>query len=157
MLFPENPEKQPTLWQSVFEQLIKDKICLVIENGVGDPFSEASLLDKNSIKNVLTRMQSSDICRISANRGQAVSPHFSAKRNGKSIFFIEFLSYPSEGVLTVSNEKLIHDLETSIISLFFSKNNDDIFNVFVPLHLTPWIMSDVDISSVEEGLLFTKK
>lgn len=155
MLLPENPEKRPGLWDSVATQLAQEAMCFIIKDGVGNPLAEAKDASRDMAELALSRLRASQICRISANRGRAVSPHFAGKREGDTVLLTELLSYPSEGALTVDNEKLKRDLETAVINLFFTDGG--VSTVLVPLHLAPWAMQDAEISLTQEGLVFRKK
>lgn len=155
MLLPENPEKRPDLWGSVATQLAQETMCSIIKDGVGNPLAEAKEPNRDMAELALSRLQAAQICRISANRGRAVSPHFAGKRGGDTVLLTELLTYPSEGASTVDNEKLKRDLETAVINLFFSEGNVSV--VLVPLHLAPWTMQDAEINLTQEGLMFRKK
>lgn len=155
MLLPENPEKRPNLWDSVATQLAQEAMCFIIKEGVGSPLAEAKEPNKDMAELALSRLRASQICRISANRGRAVSPHFAGKRENDTVLLTELLSYPSDGALTVDNEKLKRDLETAVINLFFT--DDGVSVVLVPLQLAPWSMQGAEISLRREGLVFRKK
>jgi hypothetical protein len=95
------------------------------------------------------------ICRISANRGKAVSPHFAGSYEKNAVTLAEFLTTPSEGAITVDDEKLKRDLETAVINLFFA--HEGISTVFVPLSLAPWEMPDAEVALLPDGLAFRKR
>jgi hypothetical protein len=154
MLLPEDPNRKPSLWDSVAMQLTQEAMCFIIEEGFGNPFVEAKPLTKNIAESALSRLRMSKICRISGNRGRAISPHFSGDRKDNTILLTEFLSYPSEGTLTVNDEKLKRDLEIAVINLFFTDHA--INTILVPLNIAPWVMSDIKICLTEKGLVFKK-
>jgi hypothetical protein len=155
MLLPENPEKRAGLWDSLATQLAHDAMCFVIEDGVGNPFAEAKKPTSDVVELVLSKLRAAQICRISANRGKAISPHFAGTREDDTVSLTELLTYPSEGAVTVGGEKLKHDLETVVINLLFADGG--LSTVLVPLQLTPWAMRDAEISLGQKGLLFRKK
>jgi hypothetical protein len=155
MLLPENPEKRPGLWDAVATQLAETAMCFVIKEGVGNPLAEAKESNAGSAADALARLRAAPICRISANRGNPISPHFAGKYKGDTVLVTEFLAYPSEGALTVHNEKLKRDLETAVINLFFAEGG--VSTVLVPLHIAPWVMRDAEINLTQEGLEFRKK
>jgi hypothetical protein len=155
MLFPENPENQPSLWDGLASQLAETSICYLIEDGIGNPLAEAKGPDGRWAECTLARLRAAQICRISANHGNPIAPHFAGIREGDNVFVTEFLTYPSDRTLTVDSEKLKRDLEAAVINLLFAKGGASSVNV--PLHIAPWSMQDAEISQVQEGLLFRKK
>lgn len=155
MLLPEDPKKRPDLWSSLATQLAQEAMCFVIKEGVGNPLAEAKELDTDMAELTLSRLRASQVCRVSANRGRAVSPHFAGKHQGDAVALTELLSCPAEGTLTVDSEKLKRDLETAVINLFFADGCAS--TVLVPLHLAPWAMQDAEISLTREGLMFKKR
>ena len=155
MLLPENPEKRQVLWDAVARQLAGTAMCFVIEDGAGDPFAQATRLNQDEAELVLTRLRRAHICRVSANRGNAISPHFAGRREDDTVLVTDLLSSPSAAELTVRKEKLKCDLETAVINLFFTESG--VNTVFVPLPLEPWAMQDTEITLVEEGLIFRKR
>jgi hypothetical protein len=155
MLLPENPERKPSLWDSVEKQLAQEAMCFIVKEGVGNPLAEANEPSKDVAELTLSRLRESQICRVSANHGRAVSPHFAGRREGDTVLLTEFLSYPSEDALTVDNGKLKRDLETAVINLFFTGGG--ISTVLVPLQLAPWATQEAEISLTREGLAFRKK
>jgi hypothetical protein len=155
MLLPEDPVKRPSLWDALATQLATRAMCFVVKNGVGDPLANADEPSREVTELTLSKLRASQVCRISANRGAAISPHFAGERDNGKILITELLAQPSEGALTVSDEKLRRDLETVVINLFFA--DSDVRTVLVPLRLAPWNMRDADISLKEEGLEFRKK
>jgi hypothetical protein len=155
MLFPENPEKQPELWQSVTEQLGREKMCYVVLNGMGYPDANATVHPNVSAEKVIQRMKNAKICRISATRRKAIAPHFAADLDGETASIIEFVTYPSEGMQTVNVEQLRRDLETAVINLLFGSRG--VNTVFVPIVITAWNMKDVEVKSTIDGLMFSKR
>jgi hypothetical protein len=155
MLFPENPEKRPSLWDSITTQLAKEAMCFLIQEGIGNPLAEAKEPARNVADLVLSRLRSAQICRISASGGRAVAPHFACKREGDTALVTELMTYPSEGGATVDNDKLKRDLETAAVNLLFAEGG--VSTVIVPLHLVPWTMRDAEINLTAEGLVFRKK
>jgi len=154
MLLPENPEKRPGLWDAVASQLAREATCFIINDGVGDPFVEAREPNSDMAVLALSRLQAAQICRISAQRGTAISPHFAGKHEGATVSLTEFWTTPSEGGETVDSEKLKRELETAVINLFFA--GDGVSTVFVPLSIASWSMRDADVHVVQEGLVFRK-
>lgn len=155
MLLPENPEKRPKLWDAVATQLAETAMCFIIKDGVGNPLAESKRLNREETELGLSRLRDAQICRITANRGSAVSPHFAGKREGDTVLVTELLTSPSQAALTVDNEKLRRDLETAVINLLFTESGVD--TVLVPLPIKPWAMQDAEISLVQEQLIFTKR
>ena len=155
MIFPENPEKRPSLWDSVAMQLAQKPMCLVIAEGVGNPTVEAVMLGRDLVELTMARLRKTHICRIGANRGMAVSPHFAGTREGQTVSLTEFLSQPSEGTLMVKSEALKRDLETAVINLLFA--DSEVNMVFVPLCLALWTMKDAEVISTPTGLVFKKR
>jgi hypothetical protein len=155
MLLPENPEKRPSLWDGVAAQLAHESMCFIIEDGVGDTLAEARGPGSEVADLALPRLRALPICRISANRGKAVSPHFAGSYEKNAVTLAEFLTTPSEGAITVDDEKLKRDLETAVINLFFA--HEGISTVFVPLSLAPWEMPDAEVALLPDGLAFRKK
>ena len=155
MLLPENPEKRPGLWDAVATQLAETAMCFIIKDGVGIPLAEAKGPNRDEAELVLARLRGAQICRISANRGSAISPHFAGKREDDTVLVTELLTSPSEAALTVDNEKLKRDLETAVINLLFTESG--VNTVLVPLPIAPWTMRDAEISLVQEGLMFSKR
>lgn len=155
MLLPENPEKRSGLWDAVATQLAETAMCILIKDGVGNPLAEAKGPNRDEAELVLARLRGAEICRISANRGSAISPHFAGKREDDTVLVTEFLTSPSEAALTVDKEKLKRDLETAVINLLFTEGG--VNTVLVPLPMAPWAMRDAEISLVQEGLMFSKR
>lgn len=154
MLFPENPEKRPELWESAIEQLNHEEMCYLIVDGAGYPDASATV-DSKLAEKVIQRMRQSNISRISAARGKAISPHFAANLQDTTATITELVSYPSEGLRFVRTERLRQDVETAVINLMFGGERVDA--VFVPLELEPWEMKDAEIQSAEKGVLFRKR
>jgi hypothetical protein len=155
MLLPENPEKRPGLWDAVARQLAEAEMCILIKEGVGNPLAEAKEPNGSKVELALARLRAAPICRISANRGSPVSPHFAGQREGDTVLITEFITYPFEGALRVRNEKLKRDLETAVINLFFAEGG--VSTVQVPLHIAPWVMRDAEISLAQDRLVFRKR
>jgi len=155
MLLPENPEKRPGLWVAIATQLIETAMCFIIKDGIGAPFAEAKEPNRDEAMLALARLRRAQICRISANRGSAISPHLAGNREGDTVLVTEFLTSPSDAALTVDNEKLKRDLETAVINLLFTE--EGVNTVLVPLSIAPWAMRDVEISLIKEGLMFSKR
>ncbi len=155
MLLPENPEKRLGLWESLTTQLAQDAMCFIVEEGLGNPLAEAKEPSRTLADLVVSRLRVAPICRISANRGKTVAPHFAGQQKGDTVQLIEFLTYSSEGAVTVDNEKLKRDLETAVINLLFAEGG--VSTVQVPLCLPPWDMRDAEISLVPEGMVFKKR
>ncbi|MDY7804520.1 hypothetical protein U0E23_18930 [Burkholderia stagnalis] len=155
MLFPENPEKRPILWDALAKQLVQTEVCFVIERGSGDPFVDARLPNDDVAREAMGRLRRSQICRISADRGIAVSPHFSGIINGNSIFVTEMICVPEVGESTIRLDRLRHDIEVVVLNLLFARGGAN--RVTVPLHLDPWSMKDADVVSTDQGLVFEKK
>lgn len=154
MLFPENPEKRPELWKSLIEQLTHEEMCYLVLEGVGYPDASATV-DSEVAEKVVQRMRQSNVSRISASRGRAISPHFAANLEDAIATITEFVAYPSEGLKTVRLEKLRQDVETVVINLMFGGGTVDA--VFLPLELEPWEMKDAEIQSAKKGVLFRKR
>ena len=76
MLFPENPEKRPELWKSAMEQLTHEEMCYLVLEGAGYPDASGTV-DSKLAEKVIQRMRQSNISRISASRGKAISPRIS--------------------------------------------------------------------------------
>ena len=153
MLFPENPEKRPQLWSELKAQLAEQPVCLVVGNGTGNLTAKASLMSEKMASALLSRLQSAQVCRISANRGCAISPHFAGRVTGDVILITELVLLPSsEG--GVSPGFLARELETVVISLFCTEKT--LSQVHVPLSLNPWKMSDAEITQASDGLHFKK-
>ncbi|UXU87588.1 hypothetical protein [Burkholderia sp. S-53] len=155
MLFPENPDKRPILWDALAKQLVQIEMCFVIERGSGDSSAEARLLNEEMAREAIERLRSSQICRISADRGIAMSPHFSGTVNGNSIFINEMICMPDIGGGTIRLDRLRHDIEVVVLNLLFAR--DGASRVTIPLHLNPWGMKDADVVSTDQGLVFEKK
>lgn len=155
MLLPENPEQRPGLWDAVANQLLESAMCFLIQEGNGDPFAEAKEPGRHQAELTVARLRAAQICRISANRGCAISPHFAGEREGDTVLVTELLTSPSDGTLTVDNEKIKRDLETAVINLLFTE--DDLNAVLIPLSIAPWAMRDAEISLVQKGLMFSKR
>jgi hypothetical protein len=155
MLLPENPEKKLGLWDAVTTQLAETAMCFIIKDGIGNPLAEAKGPNRDEAELVLARLRGAQICRISANRSSAFSPHFAGKREGNTVLVTELLTSPSEAALTVDNEKLKRDLETAVINLLFTESG--VNTVLVPLPIAPWAMRDAEISLVQEALMFSKR
>jgi hypothetical protein len=153
MLFPEDPKKRPALWESMKEQLAHDSMCYVVLDGIGYSNASASL-DINTEK-MIQQMKSAMICRISARHGKAIAPHFAANLNDSTASITVFITYPSEGSQVVAIEQLRRDLETAVINLLFC--GGEVNAVFVPLDISPWDMSDAEVHSTQEGLMFSKR
>jgi hypothetical protein len=155
MLFPENPEKRPELWESMEKQLAHEAMCYVVIDGIGYPDASATLGINVSAENLVQRMKSAMICRISASHGKPIAPHFAANLEGATASITEFVTYPSEGTQTVNVGQLRHDLEAAVINLLFGSG--EINRVFVPLDINPWDMRDAEVHSTSEGLMFNKR
>jgi hypothetical protein len=155
MLFPEDPKRRPDLWDAVATQLAEHAMCFIIKEGVGNPLAEAKGLLPDEAKLVLARLQGAEVCRISANRGLAISPHFAGRREGDLVMVTDLLTYPSEGASTVDSGKLERDLETAVINLLFAVGGAN--TVLVPLSLEPWAMQDAEITLTRDGLMFSKR
>lgn len=155
MLLPEDPKRRPGLWDAVATQLAEHAMCSIIKEGVGNPLAEAKRLLPGEAELVLARLQGAEVCRISANRGSAISPHFAGKREGDLVMVTELLTYPSEGASTVDSETLQRDLETAVVNLLFAEGGAS--TVLVPLSLAPWAMRDAEIGLTREGLMFSKR
>ena len=155
MLFPENPEKRPTLWDAIAKQLRQEAMCFVITEGDGNPLAEARNPSSDLAQQAMARLQQSQLCRISANRGTAVSPHFAGRREGVSVFITEFLSSPAIGLRVIQPDQLQQDLEAAVVNLLFAESG--VSTVTIPLHLTPWTMRDAEVHSTPDGHVFTKK
>jgi hypothetical protein len=154
MLLPENPEKRLELWASLSNQLAQDAMCFIIEAGIGNPLAATKALGKSMAELTVSRLRAAQICRISANRGNAVSPHFAGRREGDTVLITDFITHSSADMPTANIEKLRNDLETAVVNLFFAERGINI--VKVPLSLMPWVMRDAKISSLSEGLIFQK-
>lgn len=152
MLFPSNPEKRPELWQNLESQLLSTNMCFVVSNGSGNPLVEAQEPVEEIVHAVLSRLRSSQFCRISANRGNAISPHFAGRFVGTSAFLDELITYPYSGKTTVDIKQLRNDLETAVIDLFATAGAT---SVAVPLHLDPWSMENTLITLGSGGMVFT--
>ncbi|WP_206996707.1 hypothetical protein [Trinickia mobilis] len=155
MLFLENPERRPSLWDSLTTQLTEQAMCIVIWDGLGNPLAQARILDSESAANAIAKLRASQVCRIGANRDQAISPHFAGRREDDTVTITELLTYPSEGSVTLGENKMKADLEAAVINLFFAE--DGVKTVCVPIHLAPWTMDDAEIDLTQEGLVFKKK
>ncbi|WP_139208551.1 hypothetical protein [Achromobacter sp. NFACC18-2] len=155
MLFPENPEKCPTLWDAIAKQLRQEAMCFVITEGYGNPRAEAQRPTDDLAQQVITRLQQSQLCRISASRGAAVSPHFAGMRDGASVFITDFLSAPFVGMQVIQPDQLQRNLEVAVVNLLFAESG--VSRVVIPLHLTPWAMRDAKVHPTAGGLVFTKR
>jgi len=155
VLFPENPVKRPALWERISAQLAKEAMCFLINEGSGNPLAEALEPNENLAQRTLARLKASEVCRISAARGQAISPHFAGIREGDAVRITEFLSSPSQGMKIVEQDMLRRDLEIAVINLLFTGGETN--TIHIPLNMAPWIMRDANISMESGGLVFTKK
>jgi hypothetical protein len=154
MLFLENPENKPALWNALLAQLEKEKMCFLIADGVVDANAKALNLDQSTAKTFIDKIKKSEICRISSNRGQAISPHIAGFRKGNSVVITELITYPSDNLPTKNSRELQNDLESIVINLFYAGGNTE--SVLIPSNLEPWVMKDVEVQSTEEGLVFKK-
>lgn len=154
MLLPDDPAKRPQLWSSLKVQLAEQAVCLVVGNGKGNATAKASLISEQVASALLSRLRSAHVCRISANRGYAISPHFAGQVARDVILITEFVLLPSpDGV--ISPELLARELETAVINLFCTEKG--VSEIHVPLHLSPWQMSDAEVTQEADGLHFKRK
>jgi len=154
MLLPDDPAKRPQLWSCLATQLAEQPVCLAVGNGEGNLPAQASLMSEQTASALLNRLRSAQVCRISANRGRAISPHFAGHTVRNAILITEFIFLPSSSG-AISPELLIRELETAVINLFCTEKI--VSEVRVPLRLSPWQMSDVDVVRGTDGLFFVKK
>lgn len=154
MLFPEDPVKRPSLWQSVTTQLGHEKFCFLVDEGVGNPMAEARTPTAELVDKTIERLRAAAVCRIGASRGVAVSPHFAGQLDGSSIRLTEFMALAPEGSLHVNPSQMQRDLETAVINLLYM--GEGIKSVAVPLQVPPWSMKDARIESTADGLIFHK-
>lgn len=155
MLFPENPENRPSLWDSVARQLAQEQMYFVVSGGVGILDSKAIRLDHDAVSNVMDRLRNSPVCRISASRGQAISPHFSGRFEDGNFYITEFIAIPLASSVAPDVSQLRNDLESAAINMLYGGGGAA--SVFVPLTIEPWAAKDVEIRSNEKGLVFEKK
>lgn len=154
MLLPDDPAKRPQLWSCLATQLAERPVCLVVSDGEGNLAAQASLMSEQTASALLSRLRSAQVCRISANRGHAISPHFAGQAVRDAILITEFVLLPSSNG-AISPELLIRELETAVINLFCTEKS--VSEVRVPLRLSPWQMSDADVVHGTDGLSFVKK
>ncbi|NRR28663.1 hypothetical protein HSX11_00385 [Oxalobacteraceae bacterium] len=155
MLFPEDPEKRPELWHSFRAQLGHDPMCLLIANGKASPDAPATRVNTDEQAEILRRMQAAKICRISANHGNAISPHFAATLIGHQARVCELMALPNDGRLAIEPAELKEILETAILNLLYAQ--EGVSEILIPLQIPVWEMADADIHALPTGLLFRKK
>jgi hypothetical protein len=155
MLFLENPENRPALWNSLLSQLIQEKMCFLISDGAINSNEKAINIDQNSAKAFIDKLQKLAICRISSNRGKVVSPHIAGTRANNVVTVTELITFPSNHSETKNIDQIKNDLESVVVNLFYA--GGDIDSVFIPSNLEPWEMKDAEIRSAKGGLLFKKK
>lgn len=109
-MFPENPEKLPSLWQRLLTQISSEPLCFLIKEGIGHCQASAAVLDAHDAAYLLERWQQADVCRVSASGERVVGRHFAAKRAGEVATITEFLARPTDG-MSLSYEQLMRDLE----------------------------------------------
>ncbi|WP_386071321.1 hypothetical protein ACFJIW_12000 [Tahibacter sp. UC22_41] len=153
MLFPENPARKPQLWTELKAQLAEHPVCLLVANGTGNPTAKASLMSEQTASALLSRLQNAHVCRISANRGCAISPHFAGQVAGDVLLITELVLLPSSD-REVSPNFLTRELETAAINLFCTEKY--LSEVRAPLSLASWKMSDAEITQESDGLHFKK-
>lgn len=155
MLFPENPEKRPELWDSIRLQINRESMCYLVSAGKENANGIATVVSELFQDNILRRMKRSQICRISASRGVAIAPHFAASLDGSMASVTELIALPCDGIQTVTAERLRRYLEIAVINLLYVGGN--VSEVFVPISIPPWKMADADIQSLPTGVVFRKK
>lgn len=155
MLFPENPENRPALWDSVASQLAQEQVCIVIESGAAHLDSKAALLDHDMASSLVNRLRKSPVCRISASRGKAISPHFAGRLEGANFYLTELITLPMTNSATLDINQLRNDLETTAINILYSC--DGAARVFIPLSIDPWLTKDMEVRPNENGLVFERK
>jgi hypothetical protein len=155
MLFLENPENRPTLWNALSNQLTQEKMCFLIADGVINSNEKAIDIDQNAAQVFIDKLKKLAICRISFNRGNAVSPHIAGTCENNMAIVTELVTCPSDNSETKNIDQLQNDLESVAINLFYAGGNID--SIFIPSNLEPWEMKDAEIRSAKGGLLFKKK
>lgn len=155
MLFPADPDRRPALWESLRAQLSRDAMCVLVANGHGDAFRQATVMAVQEVEATITRMRAASVRRIGANRETAIAPHFAAMVDGERATLVELITYPSLDNITVDERQLRNDLGTVAITLMFEL--PQLRSLRVPLAVAPWTMQDFDIRQTGPDLVFEKR
>jgi hypothetical protein len=156
MLFPEDPNKRPTLWSSVAEKLASAPYCYAVENGAGMRDCVPMVKSRKEAAEIVGRLRAADVCRISASRGTAVGPHFALRcaKGAEEAQLVEFVALPdTDSVAT--DERLRRQLETMVVSVMYEFPR--LRRILVPLAMEPWAMPDVETRAVGAGLEFARR
>jgi hypothetical protein len=155
MLLPDDPEGRSELWTMLESELLEHVLAHVVTLGKGDANAVAFRAAPDQARTLVARMKSFPISRISANRGTAISPHFSGSLAGGCVTIAEFIATPSDEQGLVRPEKLRRDIEVAVISLLHAREKFGC--VIVPLDIPPWEMKDVIVKRVAGGLEFRRE
>ena len=145
MLFPEDPKLRPQLLDALATQLRSERLVSVVEKSKGDAFARSALLDAKEVDELLFRMESAAVSRISASRGGAFAPHFLGELSDRVVTITDFLTLPSPNSALVEPEKLQGDLEIAALNLLFTRDGVDV--VRVPIGLPVWENKDMTIQA----------
>lgn len=154
MLFPEDPSRRTQLWEALQIQLARDEVSLIVDRGVGNPVAAVRKLANIESKELIERMQKAAICRISANHGNAIGPHFSGAIDDKCITITDFIAAPSKLPPRKMLDQIQRDFESAALNLLYGPNPFEA--VQVPIKLSTWYSEDLEISKISGGLAFTK-
>jgi hypothetical protein len=156
MLFPEDPNKRPTLWASVAEKLASGPYCYAVENGIGKRDCIPIVKSSKEADEIVGRLGAADVCRISASRGTAVGPHFALQwaADADEARLVEFVALPSSDSVA-ADEWLRRQLETMVVSVMYEFPR--LRRVLIPISMKPWAMPDLEIRSAPAGLEFARR
>lgn len=154
MLFPEDPVMRPQLWEALLNQLARDEVCFVVDNGVGNTIPDTKRLSTVESKELIQRMQNAAICRISANHGNAIGPHFSGVVVDQCITITDFVVARSQFTSQRMLEQIQCDFETAALNLLYGP--DSVEFVRIPVELDAWYSRDLNIREISGVLEFCK-
>jgi hypothetical protein len=156
VLFPADPSLQPALWDSLTAQLARADLSFIISKGVGNLGAAATRLGQSDATEVLRRMREADVCAISANRGNAITPHFAGRCTDGHVVLTEFMAIPRNGSGILDIETAQDQLARAVLYLFMAPQTQ-FRTVGIPLPLQPWSIDGASARQSSDGLTFTNR
>jgi len=150
MLFLEDPDQRPGLWESWRDRLSVEEVCCVVSDGRGNLEERSRVLGRSMIDELELRLRSLTIRRIGASHGNAIAPYFGLGLYKDEATVREFITYPAPGQRHVAEDRLRRDLESLAVDLFFFRSG--VRTLSVPLSIESWTF-DAVASELSDGSL----
>ena len=155
MLFPADPQRRPQLWDALIEQLNHNQLVFLVIEERFKISATTEILSKDFCESFIQRVKKLAVCRVSANRGIASSPHFFGNSRGKMVAITDFITTPSASSINIDTQKIKRDSETAVINLLYAHKEFEI--VKIPINIQPWNIQDFMTEQNTDGLEFRRR